>query len=118
MTIHLVEELFLCSPVHVQWMYPYERYYKILKSFVRNLGKPEGSIAKGYEIEEALGFATEYMARYSPTTRRVWKSQEDPCMVDKILEGKEVSRKMDNQFFKNIHAFVLDNSNITAPYQE
>jgi hypothetical protein len=34
LTIHLVEELFICGPVHVRWMYPYERYYKTLKSFV------------------------------------------------------------------------------------
>jgi hypothetical protein len=23
--IHLVEELFLCGPVHYRWMYPFER---------------------------------------------------------------------------------------------
>lgn len=45
LTIHLVEELFLCGPIHMQWMYPYKRYYKGLKSFVRNLAKPEGSMA-------------------------------------------------------------------------
>jgi len=42
---HLVEELFLCGPVHNRWMYPYERYFKSLKDYVKNLSKPEGSIA-------------------------------------------------------------------------
>jgi len=56
---HLVEEVFLCGPMYTRWMYPYERYFKSLKGFVRNLAKLEGSIAQGYEAEEALGFITE-----------------------------------------------------------
>jgi hypothetical protein len=30
---------FYLWPVHVRWMYPYERYYKTLKSFVRNFAR-------------------------------------------------------------------------------
>jgi len=48
---HLVEELFICGPVHTRWMYPYECYFKTLKGYVRNYAKPEGSIAQGYQIE-------------------------------------------------------------------
>ena len=66
--LHLVEELFVCAPMHTHWMYPYERYFKGLKGFVRNLAKPEGSITQGYQVEEALGFVTEYMADYNPTS--------------------------------------------------
>jgi len=44
-------------------MYPYGRYFKSLKGFVRNLVKPEGSIAQGYQVAEALGFVTEYMTK-------------------------------------------------------
>jgi hypothetical protein len=33
--IHLVEELFICSPVHSRWMYSMERYTKTLKDFVQ-----------------------------------------------------------------------------------
>ena len=42
---HLVEELFLCGLVYTHWMYPFEYYFKTLKGYVRNLAKPEGSIA-------------------------------------------------------------------------
>jgi hypothetical protein len=65
-----------------------------------------------------LGFATEYMAIYSPTTRRVWDSQEDPCMIDEIMEGKGVPREMDETFLSNIHSFVLDNTTVAAPFRE
>jgi hypothetical protein len=88
LTIHLVEELFICGPIQTQWMYPYERYFKGLKSFVRNLAKPEGSMAQGYQVEEVLGFLTKYMSTYTPTSRRIWDDQEDPTMTDEILEGK------------------------------
>lgn len=58
LTVHLVEELIICGLVQTRWMYPFERYYKGLKGFVRNLARPQGSFARGYEIEEALGFLT------------------------------------------------------------
>jgi len=46
--IHLVEELFICGPVHNRSMYPFERFMKTLKGFVKNKTKPEGSMAYGY----------------------------------------------------------------------
>ena len=35
-------------------MYPFERYFKKLKDYVRNVVKPECSISKGYIVNEAL----------------------------------------------------------------
>ena len=110
LTIHLVEELYICGPVQTRWMYPYERYFKGLKSFVRNLAKPEGSIAQGYQMEEALGFVTEYMSEYSPTTSRVWDSKEDPTMTDEIVEGKGRPRKLSEQLRDWVHGFVIENA--------
>lgn len=75
--IHLVEELFMCGPVHTRWMYPFERYMKGLKSFVKNKAKPEGSMAFGYLREESIGFVNEYLAEYTPTTKRAWDDKED-----------------------------------------
>ncbi|GKA47822.1 reverse transcriptase domain-containing protein [Tanacetum coccineum] len=43
-----------------RWMYPFERYMKKLKSYVRNKAKPEGSIAEGYVAKEALTFSSHY----------------------------------------------------------
>ena len=48
--IHLVEELEICGPVHSRWMYTVERYMKFLKGFVRNMARPEGSMAEGYVL--------------------------------------------------------------------
>ena len=45
--IHLPKEALLGGLVHYRWMYPYERYIKKLKNYVRNRARPEGSIAEG-----------------------------------------------------------------------
>jgi hypothetical protein len=114
---HLVEEVFLCGPVHTRWMYPYERYFKTVKGFVRNLAKPEGSIAQGYQVEQTLGFITEYMSEYNVTTRRVWDDKEEPSMVDEILEGKGKPKLLSEDLRSAMHEFVLDNSAPVEPYR-
>jgi hypothetical protein len=115
---HLVEQLFQCGPVHMRWMYPYERYFKTLKGYVRNLAKPEGSIAQGYQVEEALGFITEYMRDYNITSQRVWDDKEEPTMVDEILEGKGKPKLLFEGLRNAMHDFVLDNASYIEPYRE
>jgi hypothetical protein len=39
-------------------MYIIQHYFKALKGFLRNKGKPKGSMVKGYALEEGLGFCT------------------------------------------------------------
>ena len=40
--VHLVQQLFVCGPVHCRWMYPIERYMKTLKDHVQMFAHPEG----------------------------------------------------------------------------
>ena len=115
---HLVHKLFLCGLVHTRWMYPFERYFKKLKGYVRNLAKPEGSIAQGYQVKEALGFITKYMPEYNITTRRVWDDKEEPAMIDEILEGRGKPREMLEAFRDTLHEFVLDNSVHLEAYRQ
>jgi len=91
-------------------MYPYECHYKTLKGYVRNLAKPEGSIAQDYQIKQALGFITEYMSNYNITLRRVWDNKEEPVMVDEILEGKGKRKVLSKELRSSMHDFVLDNA--------
>jgi hypothetical protein len=64
----------------------------------------------GYEVEEALGFATEYMADYRVTERRVWDSQEEAHMNDEEVEGKGRKRLLEEEEHEWMHSFVLENS--------
>lgn len=117
--IHLVQQLFICGPVHCRWMYPIERYMKTLKDYVRTLAHPEGSIAEGYTMEETLGFCTEYMRNYRGTTHRVWDPEEEPIMNDEILRNNSQKRKkMSTEFRNYVHAFVLDNTSTLEVLRE
>ena len=60
LVLHLPEEAILGGPVFMRWMYPFERYLKRLKDYVRNAAKPEGSISEGYVVDEALTFCSRY----------------------------------------------------------
>nr|GEY34580.1 hypothetical protein [Tanacetum cinerariifolium] len=48
------------GPIYPRWMYPFKRYMKKLKNYVRNKAKPKGSITEGYVAKEALTFSFYY----------------------------------------------------------
>ncbi|GJR61657.1 zinc finger, PHD-type containing protein [Tanacetum coccineum] len=60
LVIHLPLEALEGGPIHPWWMFPFERFMKKLKGYVRNKAKPEGSITEGYVAEEALTFSSHY----------------------------------------------------------
>ncbi|GAU37881.1 hypothetical protein TSUD_395650 [Trifolium subterraneum] len=60
--VHLVREIRLCGPVYLRWMYPVERYMKILKGYMKNQNRPEASIVEKYIAEEAIEFCSDYMS--------------------------------------------------------
>ncbi|XP_063946013.1 uncharacterized protein LOC135151481 [Daucus carota subsp. sativus] len=43
------------------WMFPFERFNKVLKSYVRNRYYPEGCIAESYLGEESIEFCSEFV---------------------------------------------------------
>nr|GEX90590.1 hypothetical protein [Tanacetum cinerariifolium] len=60
MVIHLPLEALESRPIHPRWMFPFEKFMKKLKGYIRNKAKLEGSIAEGYVVEEALTFSSHY----------------------------------------------------------
>lgn len=54
LAVHLPEEAILRGPVQYGWMHPIERRLLTLKRFVRNMARPEGSIAEAYVAAECL----------------------------------------------------------------
>ena len=65
LVVHLVREIEFCGPVHLRWMYPFERYMKVLKTYVRNRNRPEGCMVENYIVEEAIEFCSEFIAGVS-----------------------------------------------------
>ena len=60
LTIHLPDEAMLRGPVQYGWMYPVERRLFTLKRFVRNMARPEGSIAEAYVAAECMNICSRY----------------------------------------------------------
>ncbi|KAL6529054.1 hypothetical protein OROHE_014798 [Orobanche hederae] len=52
LTVNLVREVKLCGPICFRWMYPFERFMKVIKGHVRNKAYPEGCIAEENIVEE------------------------------------------------------------------
>jgi len=60
LAVHLPEEAILRGLVQYAWMYLVERRLLTLKRFVRNMARPEGSIAEAYVAVECLTICSRY----------------------------------------------------------
>jgi hypothetical protein len=54
--VHLVEEITILGFVFLQNMFPFQMFIGVLKKYVHNRARPEGSIFKGYLTEEVIVF--------------------------------------------------------------
>jgi hypothetical protein len=115
--IHLVEELYICGPVHCRWMYPTERYMKTLKDYVRTYARPEASMVEGYVMSETLEYSTEYMQQFRGTSRRIWDDKEEQFMNDEVVQGSEWARPMSEEFRMWVHNFVINNSKVLKDWR-
>ncbi|GJR46430.1 zinc finger, PHD-type containing protein [Tanacetum coccineum] len=78
LVIHLPLEALEGGPIRPRWMYPFERFMKKLKNYVRNKAKPEGSIAEGYVAEEALTFSSYYFRDVTTKFNRPDRNVDPP----------------------------------------
>ncbi|KAI5314965.1 hypothetical protein L3X38_044141 [Prunus dulcis] len=113
LVVHLVREVRLCGPVYFRWMYPFERYMKVLKGYVQNRTSPEGCIAERYITEEAVEFCTQHLSDVS--TVGVPSSQK--MGVSKPLSGCTMS-VVDPDLLNQAHLYVLENTEEVLPYIE
>lgn len=118
LTVHLIREVRLCGLVYFRCMYPFERFMKVLKGYVRNRNRPEGCIAECYIAEEALEFCSEYLSEVDaigvPSTRNM---STDDKKMGKALPGGRVF-KIDQKQWEQAHGHVLDNTPDVQPYIE
>ncbi|XP_029128611.1 uncharacterized protein LOC109806195 [Cajanus cajan] len=111
--VHLVREIRLCGPVYLRWMYPVERYMKILKGYVKNQYRPEASIVERYIAEEAIEFCSGYMSKSEPIG--IPKTRHDGKQFGKgtrSLKIRTVSRTEVDQ----AHLYILNNTDEVIPY--
>ncbi|KAL6318249.1 hypothetical protein AAG906_035758 [Vitis piasezkii] len=115
LTVHLVREVRLCGPVYLRWMYPFERFMKVLKGYVRNRNRPEGCIAECYIAEEAIEFCTEYLSNVDAIGIPI-SANIDQKVGAPIPGGQVVT--IDSNLWLHAHHYVLKNTTIVQPYIE
>ena len=113
--VHLVKEIQLCGPAFLRWMYPVERYMKILKGYVKSRSRPEGCIVERYIVEEAVEFCTEFISNTEsigiPKSRHTGRTSGEGIIGNDIV-------LMPLTEFEQAHLYVLYNIDEVAPYVE
>ncbi|GJY40074.1 hypothetical protein Tco_0427344 [Tanacetum coccineum] len=97
LVIHLPLEALEGGPIRPRWMFPFERYMKKLKGYVRNKAKPEGSIAEGYVAEEALTFSSHYFRDVTTKFNRPDHNVDPPPLTCQFQVFRSIrQRHVDN----------------------
>ncbi|XP_014522516.1 uncharacterized protein LOC106779013 [Vigna radiata var. radiata] len=111
--VHLVREIRLCGPVFLRWMYPIERYMKILKGYVKNQYRPEASIVERYIAEEAIEFCIEYISDIEAVG--VPKTRHHGRIAGKDTRSAKVVTLARHEVIR-AHFYILNNTDIVQPY--
>jgi hypothetical protein len=114
MTFHLVEEIRILDPMFLYNMFPFERFMGVLKKYVLNRARPEGSISKGYGTEEVIEFCVDFLPDLKPIS--VSESRYEGRLTEKGTLGRKAKVCMDGHSFSQAHYTVLHNSTMVAPY--
>ncbi|KAA0064274.1 transposase [Cucumis melo var. makuwa] len=119
LTVHLVREVKLCGPIYLRWMYPFERFMKVIKNAVRNRNCLEGCIAEGYILEEAVEFCSEFLCGVDPIGLGCQKLRDNS---DYSELGRPLSSGVtsipERELLYQAHRYVLENTVDVQPYIE
>nr|GEW08780.1 hypothetical protein [Tanacetum cinerariifolium] len=118
LVIHLPLEALEGGPIRPQWMYPFERYMKKLKGYVRNKAKPKGSIAEGYVAKEALTFSSHYFQDVTTKFNRLDRNVDLPLLTCQFQVFRSVCKsiglwsviRFDAQELNKVKWYVLHNN--------
>ena len=86
----------------------------VLKKYVHNRARPEGSISKGYGTEEVIEFCVDYIPDIKPIG--LPESRHEGRMRGKGTLGRKSLICMDGHSRTEAHYTVLQNSTYVAPY--
>ncbi|XP_048622707.1 uncharacterized protein LOC106373993 [Brassica napus] len=89
--LHLSREARLGGPVHFRWMYPFERYMKTLKAFVKNYARPEACMAEAYLAGECVAFCLEFL-KESVSVQEAVNRNEDVEADRMVVEGRPLQK--------------------------
>jgi hypothetical protein len=114
--VYLVEEIRILGPVFLHNMFPFERFMGVLKKYVRNRARPEGSISKGYGTEEVIDFCVDFLPDLKPIG--VPESRYEGRLTGKGTLGRKATICMDGYSFTQAHYTILHNSTVVTQFIE
>jgi hypothetical protein len=114
--VHLIKDISILGPVFLHNMFPFVRFMGVLKKYVHNRARPEGSIARGYETEEVIEFCVDFI----PDLDRIGvpKSRHEGRLSGKEILGKKSYIGKEDDYFRKAHYTIMQNSSLVEPYIE
>jgi hypothetical protein len=116
LTLHIVEELNICGPIHTRWMYPIEQAMKVFKGYVCNRSRQEASMAEGYILDKTIGFVTEYLQDFRHVRRKIWDVDEEEGVYGEVMEGAATKLTLDHVARDVARQYVITNVACLAPW--
>jgi hypothetical protein len=121
--VHLVEEIAILDPVFLHNMFPFKGFMGVLKKYVHDRARPEGSISKGYGTEEVIEFCVDFIPDIKsigvPESRHEGRLRGKGTLGKKLmycLDGISLMYCLDGISFTQAHYTVLQSSTLVAPY--
>src|SRR3989337_2660814 len=63
---HIVDDIIDLGPTFLHSMMPFERMNWVIKGFIHNMSRPDGSIIQGYLTQECISFCENYIGVEDP----------------------------------------------------
>jgi hypothetical protein len=95
-------------------MFPFERFMGVLKKYVRNRARPEGSISTGHQTEEVIGFCVDFISDLKKIG--LPQSRYEGRLTGKGTLGAKSIICGDGHSWSQAHYIVLQNSTLMTPY--
>jgi hypothetical protein len=112
--VHLAKEIDILGPVFLHNVFPFERFMAVLKKYVRNYARPEGTIGNGYATEEVIKFCVDFIDYLKPIG--VPESRYEGRLRGNGTLGKKPYVCIDDDSLKKAHYAVLQQSSLVDPY--
>jgi hypothetical protein len=94
--LHLVDETIHLGPTFLHNMMPFERLNGVIKVFVRNRSRPDGSIAQGFLTYECVSFCQNYLRTKEDDT-------DDPVGLPKRMHLGRLAGYGHREGFRALH---------------
>lgn len=89
-----------------------ERYMKVLKDFVRQKARPEGSMSEGWLVHESLFYVTEILHQLHPSAPLLWRDEEAEEVTSEKPQGMGKVHRLAPFQREKISTFMLYNCGV------